>query len=188
MVTESTASYHSNYGTHAFEYYEKDPEHYPVAGVGPRGTIDQPLDMPLVGGDPHKVMYYVSGVIGILGIGIAWYLHLFGRTNAAECKMDPIARMFGPIPKMAENKWYVDEIYWAILVTPLRVGSHILHWIDKLLVDGIVNVFGFLPRLLAWILKPSQSGVLQGYAVSMAGGIALLLLTVFVLILQGGAS
>ncbi len=188
MVSASTASYHSNYGSHAFEYYEKDPEHYPVAGIGPRGTIEQPLEMPLVGGDPHKMMYYISGVIGVIGIALAWFLHLFGRTNAAECKMDPIARMFGPIPRWAENKWYVDEIYWAILVTPLRIGSHILHWIDKLLVDGIVNVFGFLPRLLAWILRPSQSGVLQGYAVSMAGGIALLLLTVFVIILQGGAS
>ncbi len=188
MVSASTASYHSNYGSHAFEYYEKDPEHYPVPGIGPRGTIEQPLEMPLVGGDPHKMMYYISGVIGVIGIALAWFLHLFGRTNAAECKMDPIARMFGPIPKLAENKWYVDEIYWAILVTPLRIGSHILHWIDKLFVDGIVNVFGFLPRLLAWILRPSQSGVLQGYAVSMAGGIALLLLTVFVIILQGGAS
>jgi NADH-quinone oxidoreductase subunit L len=188
MVTDSSASFHSNYGSHAFEYYEKDPEHYPVAGIGPRGTIEQPLEMPLVGGDPHKMMYYISGVIGVIGIALAWFLHLFGRTNAAECKMDPIARMFGPIPKWAENKWYVDEIYWAILVSPLRIGSHILHWIDKLLVDGIVNVFGFLPRLLAWILRPSQSGVLQGYAVSMAGGIALLLLTVFVIILQGGAS
>ena len=73
-------------------------------------------------------------------------------------------------------------------MTPLRIASHIIHWIDKLLVDGIVNLFGFLPRLFAWILRPSQSGVLQGYAVSMAGCIALLLLTVFVMIMQGGAS
>lgn len=188
MVTDSSASFHSNYGSHAFEYYEKDPEHYPVAGVGPRGTIEQPLEMPLVGGDPHKMMYYISAGVGVIGIALAWFLHLFGRTNAAECKMDPIAKRFGPIPKMAENKWYVDEIYHLILVTPLRIGSHIFHWIDKLLVDGLVNLFGFLPRLLAWILKPSQSGVLQGYAVSMAGGMVLLLLVVFVLILQGGAA
>ncbi len=188
MVTDSTASFHSNYGEHAFEYYEKDPEHYPVAGIGPRGTIDHPLEMPIVGGDPHKMMYYISGVIGVIGIALAWFLHLFGRTTAAECKMDPIARMFGPIPRWAENKWYVDEIYWMILVTPLRVGSHILHWIDKLLVDGIVNLFGLLPRIFAWIIRPSQSGVLQGYAVSMAGGAAILLLAVFVIMMQGGLS
>ncbi|MFK7759089.1 MAG: NADH-quinone oxidoreductase subunit L [Phycisphaerales bacterium] len=187
MVSDSTASYHSNYGKHAFEYYEKDPEHYPVAGVGPRGTINKALEMPITGGDPHKMMYYISGVIGIVGIGLAWFFHLFGRTTAAECKMDKVAKLFGPIPKWAENKWYVDEIYWMILVMPLRIGSHVLHWIDKLLVDGIVNFFGFLPRLLAWILKPSQSGVLQGYAVSMAGGVAILLIVVVVIVMQGGA-
>ena len=96
--------------------------------------------------------------------------------------------MFGPIPKLAENKWYVDEIYNAILVVPLRVISHIFHWIDKLLVDGIVNLFGFIPRLFAWIIRPSQSGVLQGYAVSMAGGLVILLFVVLVVVMRAGGA
>ncbi|MDF1870165.1 MAG: NADH-quinone oxidoreductase subunit L [Phycisphaerales bacterium] len=186
MVMSSTAAFESPYSEHAI--HAAHEAHTPNAGAGPRGTIDHALEVPVFGGDPHKMMYYISAGFGIVGIALAWFLHLFGRTNAAECKMDPIARMFGPIPKWAENKWYVDEIYWAILVTPLRVASHIFHWIDKLLVDGIVNLFGILPRVFAWVIRPSQSGVLQGYAVSMAGGIAILLLAVFVIILQGGAS
>lgn len=186
MVMSSTAAFESPYSEHAI--HAAHESHTPNAGAGPRGTIDHALEVPVFGGDPHKMMYYISAGFGIVGIALAWFLHLFGRTNAAECKMDPIARMFGPIPKWAENKWYVDEIYWAILVTPLRVASHILHWIDKLLVDGIVNLFGILPRVFAWVIRPSQSGVLQGYAVSMAGGIAILLLAAFVIILQGGAS
>ena len=186
MVMSSTAAYASPYSEHAI--HAAHESHDPHAGAGPRGTIDHPLEVPVFGGDPHKMMYYISAGFGIVGIALAWFLHLFGRTNAAECKMDPIARMCGPIPKMAENKWYVDEIYHLILVTPLRIASHIFHWIDKLLVDGIVNFFGYLPRIFAWIIRPSQSGVLQGYAVSMAGGVAILLLVVFVMILQGGAS
>ncbi len=195
MVMASTANYESPYSKHAI--HAAHDSHDPNAGAGPRGTIDHELSMPIIGGDPHKVMYYVSAVFGVVGILLAallqgpkgWQgLFIGGRTNAAECRMDPIARMCGPIPKMAENKWYVDEIYHMILVTPLRIISHIFHWIDKLLVDGLVNIFGFLPRLLAWILKPSQSGVLQGYAVSMAGGVTILLLVVFVIILQGGVA
>ena len=189
MVSESSASYHSHYGTHAFEYYEKDPEHYPQPGHGPRGSIDAPLAMPLTGGDPHKMMYYISGVVGVIGIALAWLLHYQGRTKASECKMDAIARRFGPIPRWAENKWYVDELYHAIFVKPLRIISHVFHWVDKLLVDGIVNVFGFLPRVFAWIIRPSQSGVLQGYAVSMAGGLAILLFVVLIIVSRaGGAS
>lgn len=185
-VMSSTAAYTSPYSEHAI--HAAHESHDPHAGAGPRGTIDHALEVPVFGGDPHKMMYYISAGFGIVGIALAWFLHLFGRTKAAECKMDPIARMFGPIPKMAENKWYVDEIYHLILVTPLRIISHIFHWIDKLLVDGIVNIFGYLPRIFAWIIRPSQSGVLQGYAVSMTGGIAILLLVVFVIIMQGGAS
>jgi len=195
MVMSSTAAYASPYSEHAI--HAAHETHDPNAGAGPRGTIEHPLEVPVFGGDPHKMMYYISAGFGVIGILLAALLHgpkgwqgLFvgGRTNAAECRMDPIARMCGPIPKMAENKWYVDEIYAYILVTPLRIISHIFHWIDKLLIDGLVNLFGFLPRLLAWILKPSQSGVLQGYAVSMAGGVTILLLVVFVIILQGGAA
>ncbi|MFG0314600.1 MAG: NADH-quinone oxidoreductase subunit L, partial [Phycisphaerales bacterium] len=189
MVSESSASYHSHYGTHAFEYYEKDPEHYPQPGHGPRGSIDAPLAMPLTGGDPHKMMYYISGVVGVIGIALAWLLHYQGRTKASECKMDAIAKRFGPLPRWAENKWYVDELYHAIFVKPLRIISHVFHWVDKLLVDGIVNVFGFLPRVFAWIIRPSQSGVLQGYAVSMAGGLAILLFVVLIIVSRaGGAS
>jgi NADH-quinone oxidoreductase subunit L len=189
MVTASSANYHSGYSKHAFEYYEKDPEHYPEPGHGPRGSIDKALSMPLTGGDPHKMMYYISGVVGVIGIALAWLLHYQGRTKAGECKMDAIARRFGPIPRWAENKWYVDELYHAIFVKPLRIFSHVFHWVDKLLVDGIVNVFGFLPRVFAWIIRPSQSGVLQGYAVSMAGGLAIILLVVLVIVARaGGAS
>ena len=208
MVMSSTAVFASPYSEHAFHAsHESHDDHAddshseddhgtdhasdhaaPIAGVGPRGTIDHALEMPITGGDPHKMMYYISGVVGVIGIALAWFLHLFGRTEAATCKMDPIARLFGPIPKWAEHKWYVDEIYWMALVTPLRIASHIMHWFDKLVIDGIVNLFGILPRVGAWIVRPSQSGVLQGYAVSMAGGVAILLLVVFVLIAQGGLS
>jgi len=186
MVMSSTASYDSPYSKHAIHAAQESND--PNAGVGPRGTIDKALEVPIIGGDPHKMMYYISAVVGIVGIALAWFLHLFGRTNAAECKMDPIAKRFGPIPKMAENKWYVDEFYAMIFVTPLRIISHIFHWIDKLLVDGIVNLFGYLPRIFAWIIRPSQSGILQGYAVSMAGGLTILLLVVFVIVMQGGVS
>lgn len=190
MVMSSTAAYHSPYSEHAMHASASDHTDSHSAGAqGPRGPLDAALEMPLTGGDPHKMMYYISGVVGVIGITLAWYLHLFGRTKASECKMDAIAKRAGPLPRWAENKWYVDEFYHAVLVTPLRVISHVFHWIDKLLIDGLVNLFGFLPRVFAWIIRPSQSGVLQGYAVSMAGGLAVILFVVLVLVMRaGGAS
>ena len=195
MISNSTAGYHSPYSEHAFHDAhagaadgahadDGHDAHAAVPGVGPRGTIDEPLA--LFGKDPHKVMYFVSGVVGLVGIGLAWFFHLAGRTTAAECRMDKVARLFGPIPRWAENKWYVDEFYNGVIRVPLLVISHLSHWFDKLVIDGLVNLFGMVPRMLGWSIRPSQSGVLQGYAAAMVGGVAVLLLVVLVVAARMG--
>jgi NADH-quinone oxidoreductase subunit L len=154
-------------------------DHGEHAAHGAHGSI--------LGMDPHKAMYYISAVFGLTGILIAAWAHgpkglvsgfLGGRVEAGKCRMDAVAAKMGPIPRWAENKWYVDEFYAFIFVTPLRVASHIFHMIDKILVDGLVNLFGYLPRLLGRGAQPGQSGVLHGYALSMAGGVGVILFIV----------
>jgi NADH-quinone oxidoreductase subunit L len=192
MVAESSASYHSPYAAEAHHAHVEHTEMHAVAGPVGTGTPGTVFGM-----DAHKGMILVSGLGAIFGVLVAAYFHgpkgwqgLFigGRTEADKCRMDAVAKRAGPLPYLAENKWFVDEIYAKIFVTPLRVISHIFHWIDKLLLDGLVNFFGFLPRILAWIIRPSQSGVLQGYAVSMAGGLAILLFVVLVIVMRAGGA
>ncbi|MEN0020525.1 MAG: NADH-quinone oxidoreductase subunit L [Planctomycetota bacterium] len=139
----------------------------------------------ILGFDPHKAMYYVSAVFGVIGIGLAawfhgpkgiWSLGLGNRTEAGKCRADAVAAKLGPVPRWAENKWYVDEFYDRIIVSPLRVLSEVFKVFDKLVVDGLVNLAGLLPRLIASALRPLQSGGLQNYAVQMVAGLAILLL------------
>ncbi|MGD9690448.1 MAG: NADH-quinone oxidoreductase subunit L [Phycisphaerales bacterium] len=126
--------------------------------------------------DPHAVMYYVSAVVGFLGIAVAAWLHLLGRTSAATSRADSLLPTLGPIATAAQHKWYVDEFYEALIRLPLWVLSHVFHLIDKLIVDGLVNLFGMTPRLTGWSLRPSQSGVMHAYAAGMAAGLALIVL------------
>jgi NADH-quinone oxidoreductase subunit L len=133
-----------------------------------------------LGFDPHKAMYYVSGIVGIVGIGLAWFLHLAGRTEAARSRADGLLPALGTIAKAAQHKWYVDEIYNAIIRLPLLVASHILHLLDKLLVDGLVNGVGAIPKAIGNVLRPSQAGVMHGYATAMVGGAAVLMIIVLV--------
>ncbi|MEZ6164466.1 MAG: NADH-quinone oxidoreductase subunit L [Phycisphaerales bacterium] len=193
MVAQSTASFHSPYAEAAHHAHVEHTEMHAVAG--PVGTATPGT---VFGMDAHQGMILVSGIGAIFGVLLAAYLHgpkgwqglfLGGREHADKCRMDAIARRAGPLPKWAENKWYVDEFYHSVFVLPLRIISHIFHWVDKLLIDGLVNVFGFLPRVFAWIIRPSQSGVLQGYAVSMAGGLVVILFVVLIIVTRaGGAS
>ncbi|MEM8834787.1 MAG: NADH-quinone oxidoreductase subunit L [Planctomycetota bacterium] len=200
LVHESTAYYHSPYGHHKSDTGDKDAEAVSLAPAQPTTVLiaDPPHGAhasehahggTFLGYDPHKAMYYVSAVVGFIGILLAAWFHgprgiagLFigGRTEAATCRMDGVASKLGPLPKWAENKWYVDEFYDLVFVKPLYVLGHIFHMIDKLIVDGIVNLFGSLPRATAGGIRPSQSGVLQSYATGMAVGVGVLLLLVWV--------
>lgn len=139
----------------------------------------------------HKAMYFISAVVGLIGILIAAYLHgprgvwgLFigSREKAEVSRADALVPLLGPVVGWARNKWYVDEIYDAIIRTPLLVLSHVFHIFDKMVIDGLVNLGGLIPRKIASAIRPSQSGEIQGYAVGMAGGLAVILIIVAVLL------
>ena len=37
------------------------------------------------------------------------------------------------------NKWYFDELYWAVFVRPCLAFARLCGRIDKVLIDGLVN-------------------------------------------------
>ncbi|MBX3385627.1 MAG: NADH-quinone oxidoreductase subunit L [Phycisphaeraceae bacterium] len=137
------------------------------------------------GFDAHAAMKVVSGIVAIAGIAVAFVLHYSGRTSAATSKADSLVPMLGPIPRWAQNKWYVDEFYHFLFVRPLWLLSVVFAAIDKVLVDGLVNVFGWVPKALAKTARPLQNGVLHDYALRMAGGVALLLLIIVLMVNRG---
>ena len=133
----------------------------------------------ILGFDPHKSMYYISAIVGFIGIGAAWWLHLAGRTEASTSRMAGVAAKFGPIPSWAEHKWYVDEFYDFIIVTPLRLISNLFFWFDRLVIDGIVELFGGTPKMGSETIgNATQTGVLHDYALRMIAGTAVVLVVV----------
>ncbi len=153
----------------------------PADGHTHAGTDEHAHHGGLFGFDPHKAMYVVSGVVGLIGLVIAWFLHLANRSAAdnlrARLLSNPLSRW---LPTAMENKWYVDEIYHAFVRLPLWVLSHALQYFDRYVVDMlIVDTFGRIPRWLGQTFRPLQNGVLQSYAVSMAGGLALIAFLIF---------
>jgi len=129
----------------------------------------------LLGMDPHKAMYFVSGVVGVIGIAIAAWMHLINRRAADALRekllANPLTRW---LPPAAENKWYVDEIYHAFIRAPLWVLGHALHFFDRFIIDWlIVDGIARIPRGLARAFQPLQNGMVQSYAMTMAGGVAL---------------
>jgi NADH-quinone oxidoreductase subunit L len=127
----------------------------------------------LFGMDPHQIMFYISGTFGIVGIAIAFMLHLANRKLADSLKAALLANpLIRWLPTAMENKWYVDEIYDWTVRTPLWVLGHILNLFDRYIIDwGLIDGIARIPRWIGRSFQPLTNGVLQSYAVSMAGGV-----------------
>src|SRR3954447_2176356 len=85
----------------------------------------------------------ISTAAGVIGIVLAWVMYI-ARPGMA----DSFANSLGGLYKLVYNKYFVDEIYDATVVTPTVVASRAVLWkgLDAGLIDGIVNGVGALAR------------------------------------------
>jgi len=66
----------------------------------------------------------ISTILALVAIYISWLI--YGRNPLRSGQIDPLKRSLGPIFIGMENKWYVDELYQAIIVTPFVKTSQFL--------------------------------------------------------------
>jgi len=112
----------------------------------------------------HSLEIEMTGIAvlaGLIGFLIAWYLYI--RKPAIPNKL---ANAFGPVYKLLLNKYYVDELYGAVIIGPLIWISRNVLWkvIDLGLIDGTVNGLAFLSRESGSGLRRIQSGNTRSYA------------------------
>ena len=104
-------------------------------------------------------------LIGVLGIVMAWF---YFRSYKSEKENSGLA-------KMAENKWYVDELYDTVIVKPLFKGSALKERLfEKGFLDAIVNGVGRLVEAGGNKFRLLQNGMVGFYMFMMVLGIILL--------------
>jgi len=139
----------------------------------------------ILGMDPHKAMYYISAVIGGVGIAVAFGLHFAGRRTSEVSNADKLLEIkpVGTVHRWANRKWYVDEFYNMVIRTPLWVGSHIMGLIDMVLDRLFIDeLMGKVSRYTGQWLRPTQSGVLHSYASAMVLGVVVIFLLVLLVV------
>ncbi len=127
------------------------------------------------GGDDEstelKLMALSSGV-AIAGIGIGWY---FWRRNRPAA--DTMAARFHGLYSLLLHKYYVDEVYDAAIVQPIKLLSTGGLWkgADAGVIDGAVNGVGQAVRATSSVLRRVQTGSVRTYAASLFLGVVLIL-------------
>jgi NADH-quinone oxidoreductase subunit L len=109
----------------------------------------------------------ISTVIAILGWWVARSLYKdkeLASDAAFEQKSPALARAI-------ENKWYVDELYNAIVVRPLAAISRFFWKGIDAVIDGLAAMLGYVVRGFGEIMRFFQTGNVRNYALMFFVGV-----------------
>jgi len=79
--------------------------------------------------------------------------------------------------QLSLNKWYVDELYNAAIIQPVRLFSTHILWrlFDQNVIDRAVNTTADVARTVGNLIRPLQNGLTQNYALIFTLGTFLIL-------------
>ncbi|HEX7773310.1 MAG TPA: NADH-quinone oxidoreductase subunit L [Pyrinomonadaceae bacterium] len=114
----------------------------------------------------ERILAGLSVLIAVLGIGAGWYLF----------KRRPLLQM----PRLLENKYYVDEVYDTTVIRPINVVSREVFWkiLDIGVIDGILHSIGDAVTEAGRLARYLQAGFVRGYTAIILFG-ALILIGLF---------
>jgi NADH-quinone oxidoreductase subunit L len=133
-----------------------------------------PSITPLHPGAHHAISFEIFMMVfsmGIAGVGIF---------VAYKCYMkqpDLPNRIVAKFPRLYEyiyNKYFIDELYDAAVVEPIKNGSDFLwHGVDETVIDGTVNGSAWSVAWISGHLRKLETGFVQNYALAILAGVVI---------------
>jgi NADH-quinone oxidoreductase subunit L len=111
----------------------------------------------------ERLLALLSVVIAGLGIVLGW----------VTFKRRPLLAM----PRLLENKYYVDEIYDTLVINPIKVSSREGLWkvFDMGVIDGFLHSIGDVVTESGGFIRRLHAGFVRGYAaIILLGALAVI--------------
>jgi NADH:ubiquinone oxidoreductase subunit 5 (subunit L)/multisubunit Na+/H+ antiporter MnhA subunit len=118
----------------------------------------------------HWEVALLSTAVVLAGIGLAAFFYLGEQTQ-----IDRLSRLVRPLYALSHGKFFFDQIYQVLVVWPLRGLAALSYWIDRYVIDALVNLVGAIPAACGAALRSLQNGMVQFYALAMMLGLLVLI-------------
>jgi NADH-quinone oxidoreductase subunit L len=115
----------------------------------------------------------LSTLVGVAGIGLGWMMY-----GQKSIRHDFISARLPWLHRLLLNKYYIDEIYHAIFITPLKWLGYGIEMIDRYVIDGTVKLVAGSAVGLGRLGTRLQNGQVQTYGLVTILGLAILILAV----------
>jgi NADH-quinone oxidoreductase subunit L len=111
--------------------------------------------------------------VALAGSILAWLTYQRRAIDAAT-----LSSLFGPIRRAALAKFWIDDFFERVLAAATLGFSRLIGWIDRYLVDGVLNVVSAWTVTTGDEMRSIQTGRAQDYVYGLAVGLLLLLVWV----------
>jgi NADH-quinone oxidoreductase subunit L len=155
-----------DFGQGAALHHWLHPVLEPAEHVAAAHLARQGLEIPYVG--HHGWAIGLAVAVGVGGLLLAALLLKPARLGDAEAEP-----AYSTLPgRVLFNKWYVDEIYDAIIVRPVVALSRAFYSIfDRGVIDGVVDGAGRAAHGAGMLMGKAQSGLVNTYAFVIIVGV-----------------
>ena len=116
------------------------------------------------------IMMLVSMGVALVGIFLAYKMYI-KQPELPEKVTERVPGLYDLI----YNKYYIDELYDATVVEPIKNGSVML-WkeADTKVIDGVVNGTASFVEKLSAVIRKLETGYVQNYALGILIGVAVI--------------
>ncbi len=119
-----------------------------------------------IAGSTVLMLTLVTTATALTGIYVAYAFYLKSPGTA-----DRLAERFHGVYQLLFNKYWIDELYDRLFITPYVIVSKFF-WkvVDAMLIDGVVNGVGIAVGKTSDVWRRLQTGNVQHYAAAMLVG------------------
>lgn len=119
------------------------------------------------------VVIIASIAVGLLGIYLGWLVYGKGGVSRSV-----IAERMPWLVKLLERSYYVDELYAAVIIKPLKVLGTALNVFDEYVIGGVVRVAGAAVSSVGRVSARLQNGQVQTYSLAAVIGFVIIVVAI----------